>query len=210
MDITLERSMVMKDLPGFTGADWNEDQWVRKALEIAEGFLAEEEGWGLTTNLQDPPGVRPESPKAPSTPRTPPSVSRGVLKSGDTELPLLAYAEDAGLEVIPDWYLALDRIYEITDMVKFSTPPIPICADKSIINCPGHSYAVGKRTTVSSKRVGDFKHYTAPPRPPAAAVGNFGAATAPVSHVSNFPGTRHQLHTSTGRMPTPAKRIASH
>lgn len=204
MGITLERSSVTKPLPAFTGAGWSDDQWTQKALEIAEGFLAEEEGWGLKTNLQDPPGVHPDSPKAAPSPRTPPAVSRGLLKSGDTELPLLASCEDSGLEVIPDWYLALDRIYETTDMVKFCTPPIPVCADKSIVNSPGHSYAVGKKTTVPTRRVGDFKpahnaSYTAPPRPPAASARPLGFATAPAGN----------LIASTGRIPASTKRATT-
>jgi hypothetical protein len=199
MGITLERSSVTKPLPGYTGSDWNEDQWIRKALEIAEAFIAEEEGWGLKTNLSDPPGARPDSPKATLSPRTPPAVSRGVLKHGDTEVPLLAHAEDSGLDVIPDWYLALDRIYETTNMVTFCTPPIPVCADKMIVNSPGHSYAVGKRTVVSKQG----HNYTAPPRPPAASARPFGVVTAPAAN----------RVASTGRMPvratTPTQRPRS-
>lgn len=194
MGITLERSSVTKPVPGYTGLDWSEDQWIRKALEIAEGFMAEEEGWGLRTNLSDPPGARPDSPKQPPSPKTPPAVSRGFLKSGagGAELPLIASAEDSGLDVIPDWYLALDRIYETTNMVAFCTPPIPVCADKSIIDSPGHSYAIGKKTTITPAR----HNYTAPPRPPAAAARPFGAATAPAAHTV----------ASTGRAPTPTRR----
>lgn len=210
--ITLERKDVKKALPKATGSEWTEDQWVLKALQMAEGFAAEEEGWAPGISLSsgsilDPPKAEAENAPAPPSPRTPPPQSRGVLCSRGVEVPLLATVEDSGLDAIPDWYDALDRVYEIQDMVQFSTPPVPVLADKTIINSPGHSYAVSKRPAGASvRRVGAWTttkgvHAAAATAPAAQQRSNSAmraggcGATAPPGFGQAFaPGRRAPVH----------------
>lgn len=124
-----------------TGADWTEEQWFLKALEIAEAFVDGEDvsDLGKAPSCQAPEPL-PQHKYCPK--QSPPPSSRIVRVVDGVEEGLIAAVEQEGFDVIPDWYGALDRIYALTDMAKCKEKPEPFVGDGSRAGVPGYSFLI--------------------------------------------------------------------
>lgn len=113
------------------GQGWTDAQWLAKALELADTF-------------EEPPAAA--SPRV--TPRRPaPQSEFPKLKlrlPGGAEEPLADAIQKHGVDVIPDLYTSLDRIYEVCDMGPFRIEPAPVVAAPGVAGAPGYSYVVPK------------------------------------------------------------------
>jgi len=151
-----ETNLVAEDPepPPRLGHGWDEQQWLHKALELADLFAAGEgaEGGSVDLDLGKPPHSRPTSPmRPPRPPRTPPPPPRLVrIDVGGTELNAVEAIERYGIHDIPDWYDALDTIYSLTDMAAFGSKPEPFIANGSFAGMPGHSYVIAKGVAASA------------------------------------------------------------
>lgn len=138
--VSVENRYVEKPPPPKLGHNWTEEQWVAKALELADVFAAS----GECDLRRDPRSPRRESPRRnQSPPRTPLSPS-AVIRTSTGEVNLIELVEKQGIGAIPDWYAALDRIYETTDMKPFTSKPAPFVGPSRLIGAIGHNYVVPK------------------------------------------------------------------
>lgn len=124
-----------------TGEGWDEQQWLAKAMELMETFSG-----GASANLSRNSGKKPPLP--PQTPTRETQTSKATAlkyRSAEgrlVEVNLLEALEHHGLDVLPDWYSSLDRVYEVRDMAHCQAPiesPVPI---SGLLGAPGHSYVV--------------------------------------------------------------------
>lgn len=68
----------------------------------------------------------------------------GVPAGQKVPLNLVEAIEEYGFDVLPDWYGALDRIYETTEMAPFGAEPEPAVPVPGLAGLPGYSYVVPK------------------------------------------------------------------
>jgi hypothetical protein len=135
-----DKVVVMPPPPKRIGADWTQEQWFLKALELAEAFVE-----GKVSDLKRPPSCEMPPPLPEhrvARDESPPPASRIVRVVDGVEEGLIAAVEREGFEVIPDWYGALDRIYALTDMACVTEKPEPFVGDGSRAGAPGLSYLV--------------------------------------------------------------------
>lgn len=131
------------------GRDQREDQWLAKALELAAKYGAGDKlpieilPTASPSPLPLPPAV--VMLPAPSGPERVPSDSQpGQPASEKVEVNLVEAIEQYGLCVIPAWYVALDKIYELSEMKDFSTAPEPLATVPGLTGVPGFSFVVPK------------------------------------------------------------------
>lgn len=121
--------------PQKLGAGWSDREWLAKALELADTFAN-------TGPCQYPsPASAPHSPR-PTYPNSP-CRAKTTLPSGE-EGNLVEAIEEYGLKVLPDWFTAVDRIYEVCDMSYFQAEADPLAAAPGLAGAPGYSYIVPK------------------------------------------------------------------
>lgn len=120
------------------GEDWNDQQWLAKALELAETYGATPEDDPLTLRA-GPADAPPASAE----------VGSGALRVGEDVVALVDLLERDGFGALPVWYPALDAVYDITDMRPFSSAPEHFVGDRRLAGVPGYSYvtkSAGRRT----------------------------------------------------------------
>jgi len=118
------------------GHNWTDAQWLAKALELTDTF-------GSAENISRPAGPSPPSPRpAPKVPEARITIRLGG--PGGEEENLATAIQSRGFDIIPDWYTALDRIYEVGDMAPFSVDAPTLAAAPGMAGAPGYSYVVPK------------------------------------------------------------------
>jgi len=164
--LSTERTYLVKPPPQKLGHDWNEQQWLAKALELADAFdsgtqsrvdqklpmtLAMREGQTaadvaskmLRPHAEEPtPGQKNAASPVKSLP---PSLA--VLRvpgpgSATREVNLTDAMVEFGFDAIPDWFTAVDRIYELSEMEAFRNEPESLAATPGLAGAPGYSYVV--------------------------------------------------------------------
>lgn len=134
----------MEEVAPRIGVDWTQHQWFLKALELADTFS---KGHGVADLRINPSCLPPEVPDhQPCRAQSPPPKSKIVLLRGGKEENLIAKVEEEGFDAIPDWYGALDRIYDITDMAVVTEKPEPFVGDAKWAGTPGYSYLIAKNS----------------------------------------------------------------
>ncbi|CAE8633544.1 unnamed protein product, partial [Polarella glacialis] len=135
--------------PGFfhrTGESWSEDQWLAKALELVGSYS------GMSASLPRPssgrkPPLPPGSPSAGKHQTAKATMLRYRSNQGKlVEVNLIEAIEHHGLNVMPDWYSSLDRIYQVRDMAVCSANPEPPVPLSGLLGAPGHSYVVPSKS----------------------------------------------------------------
>lgn len=135
-------TIIDKPPPSKIGADWTEQQWFLKALELASDFSNNSSMIDLNTNpLCKPPELPDHQPIRKSAPLPACSLIRTV---GGKDENIIGAIEREGFDAIPDWYGALDRIYAITDMACISGTPEAFVGDAQRAGQPGLSYLIPK------------------------------------------------------------------
>lgn len=159
-----KEAFVPKPAPPKLGENWSEHNWLAKALELAEMY-----GGGTARDVHTD---LDRADKASLPPQLPPpdldidgdaypGLSR--VRVGGRELGLAEAIESHGFSSIPSWYGALDRVYEITDMVDFRTAPENFVADAGLQGVPGYSYVVPRSASTRRKRGGLMASLDHPP-----------------------------------------------
>jgi len=128
--------------PRKIGADWTEQQWFLKALELAGDFSNGSSMIDLNMNPScKPPDLPDHQPIRKFAPLPVCSLIRTVDGKDEN---IIGAIEREGFDVIPDWYGALDRIYAITDMACISGSPEAFVGDAQRAGQPGLSYLIPK------------------------------------------------------------------
>lgn len=139
-----------------TGEGWTEADWLDKALQIVDLFA-------MKRDINDPAeSIRPYVSQASSgrPPLVPsPQGRAGVMQQTGLqgeylELDIVEAIEKYGFDVLPDWFPALDRIYEVQDMAVFQVWPEQPSAISGLVGAPGHSYVVPKSPRRSQNSAG--------------------------------------------------------
>eukprot|EP00933_Yihiella_yeosuensis_P024424 TRINITY_DN18935_c0_g1_i3.p1 TRINITY_DN18935_c0_g1~~TRINITY_DN18935_c0_g1_i3.p1 ORF type:complete len:812 (+),score=161.57 TRINITY_DN18935_c0_g1_i3:129-2564(+) len=132
-----------------TGEGFDEKQWLAKALELVDSF-------GGTPVPRFGSGKKPPLPPSPGGSRS--QGAKATLlryRSGEgklVEVNLMEAMEHHGLDVLPDWYSPMDRIYEVRDMALCKAVPEPPVPLDGMLGAPGHSYVVNAHGPVSHAR----------------------------------------------------------
>lgn len=135
---------VPKDLPPppLIGDGWSQRDWLLKALELADGFRnCETSPDLLAVATCQVPQLPDHEPCRVHSPPTRCSLFRRNLEGDEN---LMKAIEREGFDAFPDWFAALDRIYEITDMQTVTQSPEPFVGDAHRAGAPGLSYLVPK------------------------------------------------------------------
>jgi hypothetical protein len=112
--ISLARPQVRREYSGAFGENWSDDEWMRRAESFADRLLANE-GYAP----QPPPAADPLSPGGPVLPRSKYTVE--VSAAGGEEL--LEAVDKRGIDVLQDWYGAIDQVTELPQTRLVSTVP---------------------------------------------------------------------------------------
>jgi len=143
---TLSRAAVKQPMPPATGAGWDESQWVAKALEMVDAFAAAEGGSTLgKVDLKSAPRKSlPTNFITLECPKTPPPSGRTFvqLTQGGEDINIVEAVENGCMDVIHNWFPALDHVYEMTDMVQFSAKPDSLYVSADLQGREGFSYVV--------------------------------------------------------------------
>eukprot|EP00929_Paragymnodinium_shiwhaense_P063050 TRINITY_DN31525_c0_g1_i3.p1 TRINITY_DN31525_c0_g1~~TRINITY_DN31525_c0_g1_i3.p1 ORF type:complete len:955 (-),score=216.60 TRINITY_DN31525_c0_g1_i3:73-2937(-) len=139
--------------PETIGAGWDEKQWAAKALELVGLFEEGAETLELGRIAQRPRPTSPISPRPPRSPAPPAAKLQGLLGEQVTNL-VEAIEREGNFSVLPNWYKALDQIYEVSDMVACTKQPEPWVAAAQLTGAPGHSYVVPPKTPQPTRPCG--------------------------------------------------------
>eukprot|EP00930_Biecheleria_cincta_P075592 TRINITY_DN6276_c0_g1_i2.p1 TRINITY_DN6276_c0_g1~~TRINITY_DN6276_c0_g1_i2.p1 ORF type:complete len:758 (+),score=115.69 TRINITY_DN6276_c0_g1_i2:56-2329(+) len=144
-----------KEPPEFCpiGKDFSEKQWLEKAHELLQSFS------GGISAIPTIPQKAPAFPPPPSHEVEAANTARDTVlryRSSEgklVEVSLMEAIDHHGLEVLPDWYSKLDRVYQVHEMIHCSAlvdPPVPLAG---LLGAPGHSYVVSPK--LGRSRAGD-------------------------------------------------------
>mmetsp|Transcript_5153 Transcript_5153/g.10669 ORF Transcript_5153/g.10669 Transcript_5153/m.10669 type:complete len:427 (-) Transcript_5153:39-1319(-) len=167
----------MQSKPPPTGDGWDEATWTLRAEERLGEFLTTEEKefceYMPHGHAPDPAFKRGQKPANPTQclvsmdppdplvhpaslpPREGPT-RRAVIKTEFGYQELADVLEKNGIDSLPDWYEALDRIYEVSEMKEFSRGPSPAVPSSTLIGQPGYSFVVPKRRRSGSRKKDAF------------------------------------------------------
>lgn len=121
-----------------TGEGWSERDWLAKALEMISG-----EQIPRTFGAGRPPLAAAAQS----------SCCLGLLQqTGGVEIDIVDGIEKHGLDVLPDWFSPLDRIYEVQDMAEFQAQPEAMMASFQSLGEKGKGYVVPKMPRYAPKR----------------------------------------------------------
>lgn len=123
------------------GTDWNDSQWLNKALELAATF-SKMEGLPKDADVAQPVGKAvPQPPACNAWLR----VQAAAGEDAEQQVNLADAMEKQTFDVLHDWFTPLDRIYEVCDMGPFHVEPEALVAASGMAGAPGHSYVVPRQ-----------------------------------------------------------------
>lgn len=137
------------------GQDWDDKQWIAKALELAEAYSTQGPHIADVNLVQGPadPLSWLNSRKSPVLPAARPLASLDAAGISTNTIRIVEAVEGnaSNFKEIPKWYRALDEIYEVTDMINCTATPEPLVAAKGFAGAPGHSYIVPPKSPQREK-----------------------------------------------------------
>jgi len=144
MTETFDRPVAEQAKPAKIGAGWTQHQWFLKGLELADSFSTGSGSLDLQKAAScQVPKMADHQPCREQSPPPPSKLVRFNINSGEKEN-LIGTVEREGFDAFSDWYSALDRIYDITDLALVSEKPEPLVGDAHKVGTPGLSYLICK------------------------------------------------------------------